>query len=655
MTSKYKINIKQEVLKHLGLNLYSNIYAVLSEIVANSYDADATEVLISIKGDEIWIEDNGTGMTVDDANAKFLSIGYAKRKKEGTSSPKFNRPFMGRKGIGKLSLFSISNLIEIHCCKDKLSHGFIMNLDELKQACEDGTTYAPSELDPNYIKKTTDGVLIILSKLSKKFPDPAVITRRLARRFGLEVAKDFSIKINDQKIELEDRDYFDKLQYMWYFGDESKVFCERCKLPDSDKFLQDNKIISGANKYSIRGWIGTAKEAGSMKDGEENLNRIVIMTRGKLAQENVLDSIPEGGLYSKYLIGEIYADFLDSDEEGFDDIATSNRQAFFEGDERFIALKAHIVSVLKKIQPKWGELKGESGLQDALKTQEIKEWYDQLDALYQNQAKKIFGFINKLSFDNSEDKKLLYKHSIVAFESLKLTQKYLDINDNDENLMNIFPQMFRTVNDYSSIQYYLIVDKRLNVIQKLQECVDSSEKEKVLQNILFENLWLIDPVGEVLPGTPRNEEIIKKILNNYTGLSDEVKNSRTDITFQTINKKNVIIELKKAERKLKSGDLFAQIMKYKIGVEEHLKQNEDMNTISIVLVLGDYPADHDFYIKQFETANAKILTYDNIIIQAQHAYAEFLTSRKGTDRLAKIISSIDFVNFESDPPTPPQP
>jgi hypothetical protein len=451
MESKYKIDIKQEVLKHLGLNLYSNIYAVLSEIVANSYDADSTEVTISIKDGEVWIEDNGTGMTVKDTNEKFLSIGYAKRKKEGTASPKFNRPFMGRKGIGKLSLFSIAGLIEIHCCKDNQSHGFIMDLEKLKISCDEETPYSPTEINPEDVKKTTTGILIILSKLSKKFSDPSAIKRRLARRFGLEVAKDFKIKINDEQIELEDRDYFDKLEYLWYIGEESNVFSNKCQLPSESKFLLDNIIVIGVNTYKIRGWIGTAKKAGVMKDGDDNLNRIVIMTRGKLAQENVLESIPEGGLYSKYLIGEVYADFLDLDGEGYDDIATSNRQAFFEGDERFIALKKHIITLLKRIQTKWADLKKESGLEDALKTQEIKDWYNELDPLYQNQAKKIFGFINKLTFETASDKNLLYKHSIIAFESLKLNKKFLDINDNEENLMNIFPQMFRTVNDYSSI------------------------------------------------------------------------------------------------------------------------------------------------------------------------------------------------------------
>ncbi len=44
----YEMRLSLSVLDHLGLNLYSNIPAVISEVVANSWDADATEVSIDI-------------------------------------------------------------------------------------------------------------------------------------------------------------------------------------------------------------------------------------------------------------------------------------------------------------------------------------------------------------------------------------------------------------------------------------------------------------------------------------------------------------------------------------------------------------------------------------------------------------------------------
>ena len=99
----YSLTIGLNVLNHLGVNLYNSVPALLSEAVANAWDADAENVIIDIGTDSITISDDGHGMTRNDCNKKFLTVGYARRK-DGGRSPN-GRPVMGRKGIGKLSLF----------------------------------------------------------------------------------------------------------------------------------------------------------------------------------------------------------------------------------------------------------------------------------------------------------------------------------------------------------------------------------------------------------------------------------------------------------------------------------------------------------------------------------------------------------------------
>lgn len=112
MDNKFIMSLSLNVLNHLGINLYSNIPAVLSEIVANSWDADATRVDITISDDEIVIKDDGCGMSAEDINNKFLYVGYQKRE-QSVESPKYNRKYMGRKGIGKLSMFSIAREVDV--------------------------------------------------------------------------------------------------------------------------------------------------------------------------------------------------------------------------------------------------------------------------------------------------------------------------------------------------------------------------------------------------------------------------------------------------------------------------------------------------------------------------------------------------------------
>ena len=68
MDDIFKFSIDLNVLNHLGLGLYSSTPAVLTEIIANAYDADASEVRINLNIEDgiITIIDDGHGMTADD-------------------------------------------------------------------------------------------------------------------------------------------------------------------------------------------------------------------------------------------------------------------------------------------------------------------------------------------------------------------------------------------------------------------------------------------------------------------------------------------------------------------------------------------------------------------------------------------------------------
>ena len=112
----FSMEISLDVLEHLGINLYSNVPAVLSEVVANAWDADAANVKVNIAGDSITIEDDGEGMTFNEINERFLRVGYKRRRKQSAKTKKGRLP-MGRKGIGKLSLFSIAEVIEVYTKK----------------------------------------------------------------------------------------------------------------------------------------------------------------------------------------------------------------------------------------------------------------------------------------------------------------------------------------------------------------------------------------------------------------------------------------------------------------------------------------------------------------------------------------------------------
>lgn len=217
---KYELRIELAALNHLGIGLYSNTPAVVSEVVANSYDADATQVDIDIDpaGRTIVIQDDGWGMTEEDINRKYLTVPYDKRKNEPGPTPKGRKP-MGRKGIGKLSLFSIADTIEVHSVKTDGNskvidrNGFVMDVNDIRKAIEAGGSYNPVAVDTNTIA-ITKGTKITLSNLRHGVDTTETFLRkRLARRFSIIGAdQQFNVRVNSNPISVQDRDYFPKIE-----------------------------------------------------------------------------------------------------------------------------------------------------------------------------------------------------------------------------------------------------------------------------------------------------------------------------------------------------------------------------------------------------------------------------------------------------------
>ena len=119
MMPSYKINIDKKVLRILGSQLYGDTPSIIAELVQNAYDADARDVWITISSlapSTIVVQDNGIGMTPEEINSRFLNIGQDRRDSY-PSSPS-GRKVLGRKGIGKLAVFSLAKIVDVYSVKD---------------------------------------------------------------------------------------------------------------------------------------------------------------------------------------------------------------------------------------------------------------------------------------------------------------------------------------------------------------------------------------------------------------------------------------------------------------------------------------------------------------------------------------------------------
>ena len=652
---KYKMSINLNVLNHLGLRLYSNVPAVLSEAVANSWDAEATDVDIQIEPDQITLTDNGHGMTLDDINAKYLNVGYERRENEPARTPTYNRPVMGRKGIGKLSLFSIADTVEIQTFKATEKNGFVMSVKNIDKQIrqQSSSTYHPEELPVDKMTLNQKGTQIVLTGLKKGVSQaPAALRKRLARRFSIIGTEyNFTVHINGEEVEITDRDYFHKLQYLWYYGQKSKKYVDWCNSTKLDhNQLRENKVQKPETEcYSVTGWIGTAERPSDLKDGDDNLNKIVIMVRGKLAQEDILQDFTEGGLYTKYLIGEIHADFLDLDDQ--DDIATSNRQEIIKDDPRYMVLWDWIQQELRHVKNQWTDLRNAGAEKEASQNPAIAQWLQGLGRDTQKQAKAMFGKIGELTLE-SHEKQALYKNSVLAFESLRYKDSLSALeNVSPENLQEfteVFARLFARLDDIEASLYYQIVQERLQIIDALRDQVRDDVVEKVIQEYLYEHLWLLDPAWDRATETPLMEQNVQTEFEKIdASLTSDEKSGRFDIKYKMTFGKHVIIELKRSGKKLRSTQLQDQVDKYRNALRKVIQATGKHEPIEVICLVGQPPEDWETAEQKDEARramaakNTRVVLYQELIQDAYRSYQAFLDKNKEASRVYELIKQIE--------------
>ena len=292
----------------------------------------------------------------------------------------------------------------MYSARNGICHAFRMHVPDIK-IVTGNNVYSPTSVDPD--AGMTHGTRIVLSNLRRTGNHPKSLKKRLARRFNIiGDTYGFEIKVNGEKVTMKDREYRQNLQYAWVFGERGRAEVGEGEAPSTHELSPAVQV--GDDKESIDGWIGTVGESEQMMDSEtrESLNRIVIMVRGKMAQEDILETFGEGGIYSKYVMGEIHADFLDKDD--CVDIATTSRQRIIEEDPRYVTLREKIRQDLKEVQKEWTGLRNEEGEKAALTIPAINDWYEELPDDLWRAAKKLFGRINQYPIESEDSRRRLF-------------------------------------------------------------------------------------------------------------------------------------------------------------------------------------------------------------------------------------------------------
>lgn len=655
MLDKLDFQIAFGAIKHFGRNLYTTNPPAIAELVANAWDAYATECSIYYNDTDLVIIDNGIGMTDNEFQERYARSGYTKDLNIRIPKGFKKRPYMGKKGIGKFSAFSLADKYVLYTKSEEEASWKVIELQHDMLNTPQPTVSIPikridnlSEIESKFgIEITSNtGTIIYLPNIKRSITEKTVtsLNNLLPRRFSVTtIINDGKFKLNFQgkEFDLKKHFYYDSIELVYYFGykkdDIKKLFPQA-----TENGIREFK----APEFSCKGWIATTTLPTDLKaDDDTKVKGVVIYINGKLADEDIFKNNSNDMHANAYVIGEINADFLDAATE---DPVLSNREGLNHENEQVIKLREYLNKVRSAVLTAWGTfratrpLEQQPYLQKALNDSGLHDVYTSLPA--ENKT-KINKYAQKL-FDRPKDSDeaeaktetlaqiiLPAVFQIVNEEALKnLLQKTGLTSD---EVMQAFADIF----DFSEINHAIRmranVSEKLQIIQKLKEYKESGEVEKIFEKHLAKNPWLIEPYWIAQPKNVRTQDYytLCAIDNN------KPEKKYIDIIIDVAGEINpVIVEIKREKATAysvpNSQEIITQILGYKKAIAEELKKQPERATLRA--------ADIKAYFICGDTAMSKLSADDRQDLSNNHI------ELKSYDILIRQAEAIFSTNFGLD-------
>lgn len=435
--SEFSFNISLSVLNHLGRNLYRNFITVLGEAISNSWDAEAKNVWIYTdrEKEKLLVKDDGQGMTSDDFRNKFLKVGYSKRGLDGkTIKSSGGRPYIGRKGIGKLALLSCAKKISV---VSKIDHGdFISGMidnSKLDEAIsEDSTNYDLEKINLDifhpYIDKQAHGTIILFEGIHdgiKKTEDYLRKVLALYFRFSL-VDSSFHIFLNDKEITENDlQSLAEKTQFLWNINtlEDPYIDQELKALKRSDVLLLPD--------LNMKGFVASVDKPANLKisDTEEKAG-VDLFVNGRLRERDILKHMSDFSTkyVASYLYGQIHFNELDGVGE---DSFTTSRENVKEGNTQYEylinKLRDEVFGKISKMWDDWRLEAKEDGDDDdprkSKKERRARSLFNLASQGYEETAKNVE--VNKWIGDLTPDAEFNIPAYVDCFLSENLIRRYI--------------------------------------------------------------------------------------------------------------------------------------------------------------------------------------------------------------------------------------
>lgn len=515
MTEKeYKIEISPGVLELLGPSLYTNIYYVLAELIANAYDADAKNVYIIEKDNAIIVEDDGNGMSYKNGDiTKYLEIARISRSSNEEATTALNRHKMGRKGVGKLAALSVSDEVYVKTVVNGEKSGFVLS----RHVSEDKKLEPIAEENIVFEKVTTQGTAIVMTNPQYKLHVTSkAIRRNLTKVFPI-VGKEFRIHIIkngvSEVVDCVEEDLASQLSNVVILGDEFKYMASSFHPIKQERFqelcdIEDEKVIpiemvnnqgeKGSYELKIKGWIGAYKTTRNRKSEISDFpdNYISLYANGKMGEFNILPLIGKNKMTEVYVVGQLHVDLFELTE--LPDMALSNRQGYKSDDLRYQKVLEYVRNELLPLVLRM------RGIYSDLKRADKKEKELEKGKAAEHKFKKAVNLMNKKVSKGAAEaiiKKLESGNGLVADDVEEIVAKEISANSAD---IGIKPQ--------------LDMDKKKILISH-------TRADKDLADVLYEMLKFNNvPAKDILYTNSDDEEArIPEVASGKSGIYDYLR------------------------------------------------------------------------------------------------------------------------------------
>lgn len=598
---------------HLGVKLYSTIPPMLAELVSNSWDADAHNVYLYFNDEgekNIKVSDDGCGMTFEELNSQFLKIGRNRRVEDQMSLTPDKRPVLGKKGLGKLSMFGIGKCITITTVKSGQKNSFRMDYDKIKTST-DGT-YRPEIIDYKVVTNEANGTTVLIEKLSRKTSfDKLAIMNSLKKRFHI-YSSDFKVHINDeQEYLIEDNTVdSDQVQFSWDFP---KAFSQlKESTPELYKF--------GLNK-GITGTIYTSKTPVA-----KDRRGIVLFARGKLVQENDTFNDRSTDNFFQYMFGEFSVDFIDEDNQ-VDNCSTDRKSLAwdtFENDD-LVMLKSLMEKIVSATQSMWrSQRKEEKKKRIQERGHQVDQWLKDLNPAERPLATKLANaIIENDSIDEiTAGEYLQCIQDMYGMESFRQFTAQLDEMDELDNESAI-----RLLTDWQTIEakeYAKIAIGRVKTIDQFEKYIQENASEnKIIQKFLEEFPWLLDPKMSRF----EREVTYTKLLKQKFKESEDIPESNRRLDFLCTNSAGLIhvIELKRPNIKLTTKEI-QQIAEYVEFIEAKFPQTAGKVKGFLISDNMTYEPGAKKVRDGLESQDIFIKSYSDLLAQARQYHQDMIST-----------------------------